>query len=90
VPSSRVAAALWRRAEQDAGVSARFSPDNSILMAAGQAPFAVRSQQTGSGWAQMKYNLHHIQAVSEGGRVYDLSNILIVTPRYHDMLTYGR
>ena len=29
------------------------------------------------------YNLHHVTPIHEGGGVYDLNNIYVVTPRYH-------
>jgi hypothetical protein len=29
------------------------------------------------------YHLHHMQPISEGGEVYELSNIVIVSPKYH-------
>lgn len=37
---------------------------------------------------QKSYILHHKTPIHQGGAVYDVDNILIVTPRYHkDILT---
>ena len=29
------------------------------------------------------YHLHHVKPIAEGGAVYDLDNIRVVTPRLH-------
>ncbi len=31
----------------------------------------------------VKYILHHKTPISQGGGVYDLDNLIVVTPRYH-------
>jgi hypothetical protein len=33
--------------------------------------------------AGMRFNLHHVQTVEDGGAVYDFSNLRIVSPRTH-------
>ncbi|MDY7080599.1 MAG: RHS repeat-associated core domain-containing protein [Chloroflexota bacterium] len=82
--------AFWMAVANDPILASQFSLANQSLMAYGQAPYAVPTQQTGVGRAQQKYNLHHLQSVVEGGGVYDLDNIVIVTPRYHDQFTFGQ
>ena len=32
---------------------------------------------------QGSYVIHHIQPISKGGGVYDMGNLVVVTPRYH-------
>ena len=81
--------AFWKAVADDPNIAKQFDEGNLALMKQGQAPFAVPSQQTGAGWAQQKYNLHHRQSLEEGGDLYDLDNIIVVTPRYHDQFTYG-
>jgi RHS repeat-associated protein len=81
--------AFWKAVADDPNIAKHFDEGNLALMKQGQAPFAVPSQQTGAGWAQQKYNLHHRQSLEEGGDLYDLDNIIVVTPRYHDQFTYG-
>lgn len=49
-------------------------------MGNGRAPF-VSPAQTYAG--RERYELHHMTPRSRGGGLYDLSNILVVTPRYH-------
>ncbi|WP_307221755.1 RHS repeat-associated core domain-containing protein, partial [Paenibacillus tundrae] len=56
---------------------------NSSRMKGGNAPFADKTQQTGTAWPQMVYNIHHKTPISKGGAVFDLDNLLIVAPRTH-------
>lgn len=44
------------------------------------APVILREQSIGK---RITYELHHKTPIHAGGAVYDLSNIMIVTPRYH-------
>lgn len=46
----------------------------------GYAPFANVNQQLGG---QKVYILHHKTPINQGGSVYDMDNIYIVTPKYH-------
>ncbi|HNT78901.1 MAG TPA: hypothetical protein PKH77_28170, partial [Anaerolineae bacterium] len=82
--------AFWKAVANDPDLAGQFSDANRRLMTQGQAPFATAMQQTGNGIAQLKYNLHHLQSLADGGGLYDLGNIIIVTPRYHDVFTYGQ
>ncbi len=49
-------------------------------MREGFAPRVVRGQELGE---QTSYILHHRTPIQQGGGVYDLENIMVVTPRYH-------
>lgn len=49
-------------------------------MKKGLAPLAWEAQQRGG---RRTFELHHMTPIHAGGSVYDLSNIAIVTPRYH-------
>jgi hypothetical protein len=57
-----------------------FSAQNLAYMRRGSAPIALTSQSYGS---QTRYILHHIQPIQNGGGVYDMTNILVVTPLFH-------
>lgn len=72
--------AFWK-AVADSGYAKEFSASNVTRMKTGKAPFAVPSQWFGK---KVNYVLHHIKPINAGGDVYDLSNILIVTPRMHE------
>lgn len=57
-----------------------FDERDLLEMRKGNAPFAVESQSVGK---NVKYELHHIEPINQGGHVYDVSNIMMVTPRFH-------
>lgn len=57
-----------------------FSPRNIKLMEGGNAPYAPSSQKYGK---QIKYILHHKQPISRGGEVYNIDNLIIVSPKMH-------
>ena len=57
-----------------------FSNSNRSLMKQGRAPKVVETQQYGG---RLTYELHHKTPIHAGGSVYDLNNLVIVTPRYH-------
>ena len=49
-------------------------------MKKGLAPYAIEEQHHfGSG----EYILHHIAPIHHGGEVYDLANIMVVSPKFH-------
>lgn len=57
-----------------------FSTANQSLMKGGKAPRTVL-EQTAEG--RVTYELHHITPINQGGSVYDMSNLAVVTPRFH-------
>ena len=60
--------------------ASEFGKTDLLRMSKGRAPVAFESQQLGS---RMSYELHHKTPICQGGSTYDLSNIMIVTPRFH-------
>lgn len=58
----------------------QFDSSSRTLMQSGRAPFVDSAQKLGS---RGRYELHHIEPINQGGSVYDLSNLMIVTPRFH-------
>jgi hypothetical protein len=61
-------------------LNAQFNARNQGLMKQGLAPFAVLTQQAGG---QQRYELHHRKPVHLAGELYDLDNLVVVTPVYH-------
>lgn len=59
----------------------KINSRNLARMRAGWAPLVDASQMFEG---QFRYVLHHRRPISQGGGVYDLSNLIIVTPRYHE------
>jgi hypothetical protein len=64
----------------DSSYAKEFNEASLTNMKKGLAPQVDASQRLG---ARTGFELHHRSPIHSGGAVYDLSNILIVTPRYH-------
>ena len=73
--------AFWKAVGNDSHLSSQFSSQNVTRMTGdGFAPFTAASQAYRGG---RTYVLHHATPIWDGGGVYDLDNILVVTPRLH-------
>ncbi|MGL4824957.1 MAG: HNH endonuclease signature motif containing protein, partial [Alphaproteobacteria bacterium] len=64
----------------ESNYSNEFSTPNLARMSKGNAPVVLSNQSIGS---RKTYELHHTTPVQHGGPVYDLSNIVITTPKFH-------
>jgi 5-methylcytosine-specific restriction endonuclease McrA len=58
----------------------QFSFFNKIDIRRGLSPSALPSEQVGG---RQKFEIHHIKPISEGGSVYDLDNLRVLTPKQH-------
>lgn len=81
-------AAIWRTVAADTDLNSGFSRASLAQMSQGSAPFAPRTFQTNGSDAGMRFNLHHIEPISLGGSVFDLSNLQIVSPKVHYEIHY--
>jgi len=73
-------AALWKAVGNTPELAKQFSSSNQSRMQGGLAPKALEEQANGG---QTSYQIHHIQPIQRGGAVYDVDNLMIVTPTYH-------
>jgi RHS repeat-associated protein len=71
--------ALWREIGNSKYTN-EFSNANITRMKEGLAPKVMHSQMYGK---LASYIIHHKKPIHDGGGVYDLSNLLISTPRMH-------
>jgi hypothetical protein len=53
---------------------------NELFWTSRMSPFCMDEQITGR---RVRYELHHINPIHNGGCPYDLSNILACTPMFH-------
>lgn len=72
--------AFWMAVGEDDTLVQGFSRSNIRRMKQGFAPRVTPTQRLGG---QRSYILHHRQPLQRGGGLYDLGNLLVVTPRYH-------
>ena len=77
---------LWKIVANTPVYSTQFNTANNKLMSKGYAPKA-RDFDHYKGNAT--FILHHVFPISEGGSVYDLDNIKVVTPEAHNRIHYG-
>lgn len=80
--------AVWEHIGKNPELSSGFTPRNVQLMQDGYAPLAPRQYLNESGAFGKSFNLHHIDPVANGGAVYDLSNLQIVSPKAHYDIHY--
>ncbi|WP_330999766.1 HNH endonuclease signature motif containing protein [Pseudomonas aeruginosa] len=46
----------------------------------GFSPFTPKAEQAGN---RDKYEIHHVVQISQGGAVYDIDNLRVMTPKMH-------
>lgn len=59
-------------------LSSQFSRENLSLLVNGRAPVVPVRERVGR---RRKFEIHHQKHISEGGAVYDIENLQIVTPK---------
>lgn len=77
---------FWKTVASTPEVSQQFNASNIKLMSKGHAP---RTQKSERHKLHATFILHHVTPISEGGAVYDIDNIRVVTPTAHNQIHYG-
>ncbi|WP_064116857.1 S-type pyocin domain-containing protein [Pseudomonas fluorescens] len=72
--------AFWKAMGQDEMLSAQFTKLRQTDMRKKLAPTAVPQEQVGK---RAKLEIHHHDPISEGGEVYNMDNLKVMTPRAH-------
>ena len=72
--------AFWKEVAADPELAKQFKAADLDLMKRGRAPTAPRPDRVGG---MITYQLDHIKPLFKGGRVYDMDNLQIMTPRAH-------
>ncbi|WP_331462077.1 S-type pyocin domain-containing protein [Pseudomonas sp. CDFA 610] len=72
--------AIWLAASKDPELSRHFSFINNREVSKKRAPYALPEDRIGS---RVKLEIHHKHWISNGGAVYDLDNLTIMTPKEH-------
>ncbi|EBC2122398.1 HNH endonuclease, partial [Salmonella enterica] len=58
----------------------QFKNQNKALVINGLSSFVPKPGRAGG---RMVFELHHITRVIDGGAVYDIDNLRVVTPKHH-------
>ncbi|WP_051937152.1 cell envelope integrity protein TolA [Erwinia sp. 9145] len=72
--------AFWGEVSQAPELINHFKESNKRNLRKGNAPFPTPSEQVGG---RNRYELHHIEHIKNGGAVYDVDNIHVLTPKNH-------
>jgi hypothetical protein len=72
--------AFWKAVANDEVLNDQFTLFNKVDMRIGLSPSAHPSEQVGG---KTKFEIHHIKPISEGGSVYDIDNLRVLTPKQH-------
>ena len=72
--------AFWKAVAADLELKAQFEPFDLHLMKRGRAPLALLPDRNGG---RVKFEIHHIVEVAQGGAVYDMDNLVVMTPKRH-------
>ncbi|MDQ0702677.1 hypothetical protein QF043_001469 [Pseudomonas sp. W3I7] len=72
--------AFWIAVANDQTLSSQFVPKNIKRMQEGYAPTARHADAVGQ---RKVFELHHVEWISEGGKVYDVDNLRVNTPKNH-------
>ncbi|WP_353852608.1 S-type pyocin domain-containing protein [Pseudomonas sp.] len=78
--------AFWKAVAADALLSMQFNKGNLERMRDGSAPYPTLIDQAGG---RKTFELHHQIEISKDGAVYDLDNLLVMTPIRHIQLHKG-
>ncbi|WP_409014162.1 HNH endonuclease signature motif containing protein [Arsenophonus sp.] len=71
---------FWREVSKDAELNKQFKGINQSGMRDGLSPFSPKNEQVGG---REKYEIHHIKPIKDGGDVYNLDNLSVLTPKKH-------
>jgi hypothetical protein len=78
--------AFWKAVAADSELNTQFIFIDLDLMRKGKAPLALPKDRNGS---RIKFEIHHMFEVAQGGAVYDMDNLVIMTPKRH-IIFYGK
>ncbi|CAI8799257.1 Colicin E3 [Pseudomonas chlororaphis] len=72
--------AFWIEVSKDAVLRGQFCKDNQRKISEGKAPIAIESEHAGE---RMRFEIHHIVYIKNGGEVYNVDNLAVMTPKRH-------
>lgn len=71
---------VWKEVAADPELAKQFNKYNIERMKKGLAPRVPVNESVGG---RRSFELHHVDPISQGGEVYDVDNIRVLTPKRH-------
>lgn len=72
--------AFWQEVAADPELAGQHKSFNVTRLKNGKPPSVRKGQNSGK---RVFHELHHVELISEGGEVYNVDNIRVVTPKRH-------
>ncbi|EBQ7726899.1 klebicin D activity protein, partial [Salmonella enterica] len=72
--------AFWKAVSDTPELSKQFKEGSLGSIKLGKLSFVRKSERVGG---RIKHELHHVKPISEGGGVYDVDNLRVMTPKRH-------
>ena len=79
--------AFWVEIAKDSELSEQFIVSNRARMNMGKAPKARRDDAVGK---RSTFEIHHVQEIAKGGDVYNIENMMVLTPKRHMDIHKGK
>ncbi|MCH4900947.1 S-type pyocin domain-containing protein [Pseudomonas sp. B707] len=71
---------FWKAVGADSELSSQFGNTNRERLMRGHSPFTIPGEQVGG---NKVYEIHHLDFIKNGGAVYDMDNLRLLTPKQH-------
>ncbi|MCE0814083.1 S-type pyocin domain-containing protein [Buttiauxella sp. W03-F01] len=82
---------IWNEISKDPELSSQFSPVNQDIISESGSPISPKiGWYIGPKEIVKKFQIHHVKPIKDGGAVYDVDNLRVVTPKLHDEIHYRR
>lgn len=78
---------FWQEVSKDAELSKQFIKGNRDRMQVGKAPKSRKKDAIGK---RSSFEIHHKKTISEGGEVYNIDNLSVITPKRHIDIHRGK
>ncbi|WP_434768237.1 S-type pyocin domain-containing protein [Pseudomonas triticicola] len=71
---------FWKAVSADVELAMWFDPNSLSAMSKGRSAFVRAGERVGK---RVKFELHHVSSLSDGGQLYDIDNLRLLTPKQH-------
>jgi hypothetical protein len=72
--------AFWIEVSKDESLMSQFNKQNQRRMVLGKSPKTRSMDKAGK---RNSFEIHHVEEISKGGKVYDVGNLRLMTPKRH-------